>query len=176
MRAFLTKKQTASPRKTEEELRKHRCAFTGHRPEKLCGKEGYVIVELRKAIEAAIQDGYTTFITGCARGADLWAADIVIELRRKNKDLKLICAVPFEGFESKWTIDWIKHYKMVRKKADWVQIISSEYSSDAYQKRNIWMCNRCSRLIGVSNGSASGTQNTIKYATGQGIPVHIIEV
>ena len=70
MRFFLAKRKTVSVTKTEAQLRAHRCAFTGHRPEKLHGQEGYVVVELRKAIEAAIQDGYTTFITGCSRGVD----------------------------------------------------------------------------------------------------------
>lgn len=46
------------------------CAFTGHRPEKLYGKEGYVIAQLRKEIYAAVADGYTTFVTGGSRGVD----------------------------------------------------------------------------------------------------------
>lgn len=173
---ILSKKHTGLSTKTEAELRKHRCAFTGHRPEKLQGQEAYVIVELRKAVETAINDGYTTFITGCTRGVDLWAADIVIELRRYNKDLKLICAVPYEGFEKNWTVDWIKHYKLVRKQADWVQIIAPEYSPEVYQNRNMWMVNKATRLIGVCNGSPSGTQSTIDYAKFHNIPVYLIEV
>ena len=42
----------------EEELRCHRCAFTGHRPEKVVGYEGKIIVELRKEILQAIEAGY----------------------------------------------------------------------------------------------------------------------
>ena len=97
------------------------CAFTGHRPEKLLGKEAFVIVELRKEIIEAIADGYTTFITGCSRGVDLWAADIIIHLRRYNPELKLIGVIPFEGFESNWSVDWKKHYKLVRKELDYVR-------------------------------------------------------
>ena len=63
-------KSTAKPKMPEEELRKHRCAFTGHRPEKLTGREAYVINELRSAVESAVDEGYTTFITGCSRGVD----------------------------------------------------------------------------------------------------------
>ena len=171
---FSTKK--AQPQRPEAELRKHRCAFTGHRPNRLYGCEGDVIVSLRKEILAAIEDGYTTFITGCSRGVDLWAASIVLELRRTNKSLRLICAVPFEGFESKWPADWIKHYKMVRKQADWVEIICPEYTPDAYQKRNMWLVNRSTRLIAVWDGRPSGTKNTVDFANSQNIPVKIIEV
>lgn len=161
---------------SEEEMRKHRCAFTGHRPEKLWGDEGRILAELRKEILSAIDDDYTTFLTGCSRGADLWAADIVIELRRHRKSLKLICAVPFEGFETRWPVDWIKHYQRVRKQTDWVQVISNGYSPSAYQKRNIWLVRHASRLIGVWNGSPSGTKNTIDYAICQNVPVHIIRI
>lgn len=160
----------------EEELRKHRCAFTGHRPEKVVGQEGYAIVELRKAIEAAVRDGYTTFITGCSRGVDLWAADIVIEMRRYDKRLKLVCAIPFEGFDDKWPPDWKKHLNLIKKEADWIQIISKEYHADAYQKRNTWMVNKASKIIAVCNGEPSGTLNTVRYAEAQNVSVHMIQV
>lgn len=160
----------------EEELRKHRCAFTGHRPEKIVGQEGYAIVELRKAIEDAVKEGYTTFITGCSRGVDLWAADIVIEMRRHDKRLKLVCAIPFEGFEDKWPPDWKKHLNQIKKQADWIQVISEEYHVDAYQKRNVWMVNKASKIIAVCNGEPSGTLNTVRYAEAQKVSVHMIQV
>lgn len=156
--------------------RQYRCAFTGHRPEKVIGSEGKIIVELRKEILKAIDDGYRVFLTGMSRGVDLWAADIVIELRRYNKDLKLMCVIPFEGMEERLPVDWKKHYNLVRKQADWVQVLSDRYSPDVYQKRNTWLVNHSSRLIGVYNGEPSGTGNTIHYAQEQGIPIKIIEV
>lgn len=39
------------------------------------------------------------FITGMARGVDIWAAEIVLKLRKEHGDIKLICASPYEGFE-----------------------------------------------------------------------------
>ena len=167
-------KKEKLPQETEAELRLHRCAFTGHRPERLRGMEAAVIAGLRKEILDAIENGHTTFVTGCSRGVDLWAATIVLELRRTNRSLRLICAVPFEGFESKWPIDWIKHYKLVRKQADWVEVICSGYSPDAYQKRNEWMVRRSGRLIAVWDGLPSGTKNTVDYAIARGVPVKVV--
>ena len=170
---FKSKPQTSLP---EEELKKHRCAFTGHRPEKIVGQEGFVIVELRKAIESAVNEGYTTFISGCSRGVDLWAADIIIEMRRHNKRLKLICAIPFDGFDEKWPLDWKKHLVLIKKEADWIQVISNEYHPEAYQKRNIWMVNKASKIIAVCNGEPSGTLNTVRYAETQNVSIHMIQV
>ena len=169
-------KEKDSQKLPEAIMRQYRCAFTGHRPEKVTGSEGKIIVELRKEILKAIDEGYRVFLTGMSRGVDLWAADIVIELRRYNKDLKLMCVIPFEGMEDQWPVNWKKHYDLVRKQADWVQVLSDRYSPDIYQKRNQWLVDHSSRLIAVFNGEPSGTGNTIQYAKEQGIPVQIIEV
>ena len=119
------------------------CAFTGHRPEKLYGKEAYVIAELRKEIVNAVADGYTTFVTGCSRGVDLWAADIVVELQRSNKDIRLVCAIPFPGFDERWPVDWKKHLQLVKKKADHIQTVEQSYSPGAYHKRT----NSCAKML-----------------------------
>ena len=151
------------------------CAFTGHRPEKLLGKEAFVIVELRKEIIEAIADGYTTFITGCSRGVDLWAADIVLELQRSNKDLHLVCVIPFPDFDDRWPVDWKKHILLVKKKADYIQVLEQSYNPGVYQKRNEYMVDHASRIIAVCDGNPSGTQNTIDYARSQNIPVRLIK-
>ena len=54
----------------QEELRLHRCCFTGHRPEKMELWEKEIKPLLEKAIDDAIADGYVTFITGMAMGTD----------------------------------------------------------------------------------------------------------
>ena len=45
-----------------------------------------------------------------ARGVDMWAAEIVLEERKNNSDIKLICASPFEGFEKSWSPDEKQRY------------------------------------------------------------------
>ena len=164
------------PVQSEKELRNHRCMFTGHRPEKVEGYEGKIIVELRKEILKAIDCGYTTFLTGMSRGVDLWAADIIIHLRRYNPELKLIGVIPYEGFEDKWTVDWKKHYKLVRKELDFLHVVSNEYYPDVYQRRNQYMVNHSALVLAVYNGEPSGTRNTIQYALEMNVPVNYVEV
>ena len=88
---------------TEQELRQHRCCFTGHRPEKLKIAEDEVMKSLKKEIRTAIADGYQTYISGVARGIDLWAAEIVLDFRDEGVSIRLICASPYKGFESRWS-------------------------------------------------------------------------
>lgn len=63
------------------ELRKHRCCFTGHRPEKLKQPESEIRIALGKEIRTAVNEGFTVFISGMARGVDIRAAEIVLQLR-----------------------------------------------------------------------------------------------
>ena len=160
---------------SEADLRLHRCCFTGHRPEKLNTSEKEVKAALRKQIDQAVHDGFTVFITGMARGVDLWAAEIVLEQRKRNDAIKLICAIPHEGFETRWSAEWKQLYNSVRDHADLVQIIGKGYHSGIYQVRNEWMVNHSARVIAVFNGQPSGTKNTIDYACRQGVPVVLIE-
>ena len=69
---------------TESEKRTHRVCFTGHRPEKLTRNEKAIKKELETKIIQAIADGLHVFITGMARGVDIWAAQIVLSLRAKG--------------------------------------------------------------------------------------------
>ena len=106
---------------------------------------------------------------------DLWAAEIVLEQRKRNDAIKLICAIPHEGFETRWSAEWKQLYNSVRDHADLVQIIGKGYHSGIYQVRNEWMVNHSARVIAIFNGQPSGTKNTIDYACRQGVPVVRIE-
>lgn len=148
----------------ETELRLHRCCFTGHRPEKLTRSEAEIKRDLEAAILQAIEDGFVTFITGMARGVDIWAGEIVLQLRKQNSNLHLIAASPYEGFESRWSVDWQSRYNAILQQADLVRFVCPSYSRDCFQRRNEWMVDRSSRVIAVYNGEPGGTRNTIDYA------------
>ena len=98
--------------------RQHRCCFTGHRPNKLDYSENEIKPLLETAIDNAISDGYVTFITGMAEGVDIWAAEIVLEKKKENKDLHLICAVPHPGFEKRRSQYEKERYEYIIKNAE----------------------------------------------------------
>lgn len=64
-----------------ENKRKKRCCFTGHRHNKLVYSENEIKYLLENAIDNAISAGFITFITGMAQGTDIWAAEIVLQKR-----------------------------------------------------------------------------------------------
>ena len=156
---------------TEQEKREKRCCFTGHRPEKLNRPEAEIVAWLEAEICKAIDDGFITFISGMARGVDIWAAEIVLRLRDEGLPIHLICASPFEGFERSWDEKWKQRYTDVMKKADLVKFICKSYSTACFQIRNRWMVDRSARVIAVFDGKDGGTKNTIRYAQSKSIEV-----
>ncbi len=156
---------------TEAEKRIHRACFTGHRPEKLQQTEKEICKGLEQEIRKAIDSGIYVFITGMARGVDIWAAEIVLRLRNEGQNVKLICAGPYEGFERGWSHDWQQRYNAVLRSADLVRFICPGYSRACFQIRNEWMVDHSALVIAVFNGQPSGTKNTIDYAVQKSVAV-----
>ena len=156
---------------TEEEKRLHRACFTGHRPEKLKRMQWLIKRDLKKEILRAMDEGINVFISGMARGVDIWAAEIVLSLRDSGKPIKLICASPFPGFESRWEKEWQDRYNEIMAAADHTVFVCPGYSRSCFQIRNEWMVDHSVRVIAVYNGGAGGTKNTLNYATQTSVPV-----
>lgn len=143
------------------------CCFTGHRPDKCTRTKQEIRNELTVAINNAIRKGITTFISGGAEGVDTWAAEIILELRKENAQLKLVLALPNE--------DWLSRCSQLCATADLIEIVGTGHHLGIYQKRNKWMVDHSAQVIAVFNGRPGGTKNTIEYAKQHGIPVFCIQ-
>ncbi|MBO5742812.1 MAG: DUF1273 family protein, partial [Clostridia bacterium] len=119
----------------------------------------------------AIAAGYVTFISGMAEGTDIWAAEIVLEKKKRNKNIHLICALPHPNFESRRSMSERNRYDKIIKNADLVKEINNHYFLGCYQLRNKWMVDRCNLVIVVFGGHKGGTKNTIDYAKRMGVEV-----
>ena len=159
---------------SEAELRKPRCCFTGHRPEKLAMPEQQMAALLETEIRRAIDRQFTTFISGMAKGVDVVAAEIILRLREQDDRLKLICALPYPSFGLHWDGGWTDRFQRVLAQADLERTICSSFSYASYQARNEWMCRHSGLIIAVFTGERGGTKNTLDYARKIGVPCVII--
>ena len=96
--------------------------------------------------------------------------------KRKNEGqlVRLICASPYEGFESGRSTEWQERYQDILGAADLVKFISDEYNHKCFQKRNEWMVRHSAKVLAVYNGMGRGTKNTVEFARREGIEVLII--
>ncbi|MDL2260530.1 SLOG family protein [Deltaproteobacteria bacterium OttesenSCG-928-K17] len=152
--------------------------FSGYRPEKFAfilhqGNKAYLTLEksIENAILQAVDDGYSSFICGAAKGFDLVAGSLVVALREswaELADLNLVAVLPFErhGFSSE---PWRTLHKMVLGGASEVVTLASKYHPQAYHDRNRYMVDHSSRLICYYDGQRGGTAYTVKYAGENGL-------
>lgn len=78
------------------------CAFTGHRPQRLpfgFDEEDRRCIRIKQALSKQIahaveKNGISKFISGMAQGIDLWAAEIVLELKEQYPQILLEAALP----------------------------------------------------------------------------------
>ena len=171
------------------------CSFTGHRPQKFpwrYNESDPACVALKETlareIAALVDAGYTEFLSGMAVGVDLWAAEIVLDLRkkkrghgifglgRKNDAPKLHCVLPCEGQESKWPLASQERYHAILKQADSVVYVSREYDDQCMLRRNRVLVDYSSLVLAVYDGSfRSGTGATVRYARKQGRKLIVID-
>ena len=142
------------------------CCVTGHRdiPAEQMDR---IQKLLRQEILAAIEDGYTHFISGFAAGADLLFANIVAELK-EIYPITLEAAIPYPGRMK--TPD--ETFQRLIRCCDTVKIHSDSYFKGCYMRRNRYMVDQSQRVVAVYNGRPTGgTAATVRYAKGKDVRV-----
>lgn len=141
------------------------CGVTGHRE---IPAEYMEQTEqgLRGEIEKAITDGYTYFISGFADGADQLFAEIVLEKTKENPALRLKAAIPYRN-RYKRLMEGERTRAMLDACAK-VEVVSEEWASNVYMKRNRYMVGQADRVIAVYDGrEKGGTVSTIRMVHAQ---------
>ena len=159
------------------------CAFTGHRPKSFPWKYDETAREcilLKEALAAQIvalaERGVTDWFSGMAQGVDLWATEIVLDLKKENPALRLHCILPCEGQEDAWPMSEQERYRSILRQADEVICVNREYSADCMLARNRYLVEHSSVLLAVYNGAyRSGTGMTVRYAKQLGREVIVID-
>ena len=156
------------------------CCFTGHRPDKLPfvygnnRQTGEFMRLASLALYDAYEKGYRTFITGMCEGFDLWAAEIVLQLKSLHGDIRLEAALPYERFGWKYHSAERTLFLDVLRSCDAVTVLCPEYIPACFQMRNRYMVDRSSLLIAAYNGTPGGTRNTVAYALHTGCRIRNI--
>ena len=148
------------------------CCFTGHRPNKF--PWGYdennpackeYKNNLREIILTLYKKGINWFIVGGAVGFDMWAGEIIIDLKKEYNDIILEVAIPCRTQDSLWPKKSKERYKNIIDNAQKLTIISHEYTNTCMHQRNEYMLKKSSVVVaGYIEGVKGGTFNTINKA------------
>ncbi len=160
------------------------CCFTGHRPEKIYGGLYFESPPMKRLLSVmamhisnlVTKQGYDTFITGMQRGVDLWAAQLVLDMKAHDPDLKIICAMPYRGHGKDFKGLDLWFFNTILEEAEKVIYVSERRNEQCMKKRNMFMVDHSSFVLGIMDDKHSGTGMTIGYAKKCGVKYHIIDL
>lgn len=144
-------------------------SFTGHRefdPEQLSEPLIRVIERLSASTREPL-----TFLSGMAMGFDMVAAEAVIEAREADHSIKLWCIIPYTDQAKFFDAENRSRHFKILEAADKVTTLQSDYTPEAFHRRNDFLVEQCDRVIAYWNGKrGSGTYYTVRIARKALIP------
>ena len=152
------------------------CAFTGHRPQHLpfgMNENDERCIKLKEELKEQIinlieAENVTHFITGMALGVDLYAAEIVLDLKARYPSITLESAIPCETQAAKWNAAMRERYYGIAAQCDKETLLQTHYTPDCMDRRNRYMVDHADYIIAVWDGKPSGTGKTVMYAQSKG--------
>lgn len=149
--------------------------FSGYRPTKFPfpltknnNQYNELISSLTETLKTLINGGCSVFYCGMAEGFDLICAETVLSLKKKHKNLRLVCVLPFLRHNEAIKYSWQKRYNNVISNCDEVVYSSEEYHISTFQIRNKYMVDHSDCVITWYDGKKGGTRNTLNYAQKEG--------
>lgn len=136
------------------------CTFTGHR-DLIYGDLNIELLD--KTIQDLINEGYTTFNVGMAKGFDLVAARRVLNLKSKY-DIKLIAYIPCSGQEKSYSEEDKKEYNNILDNCDDVIVLAPRFYRGCMNVRDRKMLELSSAVICYLRKESGGTYYTVKEA------------
>ncbi|KIL48019.1 DUF1273 domain-containing protein [Jeotgalibacillus campisalis] len=91
---------------------------------------------LKQQILANIEEGLEWILVSGQLGVEMWAAEVVIELKEQYPELKLAILTAFEQHEEKWNESNQEMYQQIVLNADFVDSISKKPYQNPQQLRN----------------------------------------
>ena len=164
--------------------KEHTCCFTGHRPDRLpwgTDEEDPRCLALKARLADALEEEYHAgtrhFICGMARGADLYFAEAVLELRARLPGVTLECARPCESQAHSWPREEQDRYQSILDRCDFETLVQHRYDRGCMARRNRYMVDHAARLIGAYDGvPKGGTDQTVLYALRKGLHLNLLPV
>ncbi len=154
-------------------------AFTGYRPAKFlaafpAGDAQQRVRELlRPVLIGLYARGVRRFLSGMAEGFDLWAAQEVLALREEGvcPDAGVVAVVPYAGQERGYAPASLEAYRRICACAAEVRVLADRYYPECFHRRNDFLVENASAVVGYYDGQRGGTAYTLRQARRRGLPI-----
>lgn len=158
--------------------------FTGHRTQKFLDNvqipEKIIINSIKTLLTLMTADAYNRgaryFLTGMAYGVDLWAGELLLYMKQFLPDLHIIAVVPHQYHENYFYGREKELLYKISDSSDAVVCTAETPSKWCFIKRNDYMLEHSSTVLGILHVNEGGTLYTLKKAAKKQIPRRIINV
>ena len=151
-------------------MRSKTVCFTGHR-ELPADDLPEISKHLEDTLVKLIEQGYRYFGAGGALGFDTLAAQVVLRLRERYPQIRLILVLPCLNQTRGWPQADIDIYEEIKRCADKVTYTSEHYFRGCMQKRNRHLADNSSRCICFLTEKTGSTFYIVNYASDYGITI-----
>jgi len=149
----------------------HTCCIIGQRPQELIwrfNEEDPRCVKFKNLLRQQIEHmivtyGVTRFLTGLERGAETYAAEIILDLKR-NYPITLECVLANEDMRNDWLEEECDRFYDIIVRADKEYLLEGHASEDSMAKRNRFMVSRSHYVLVISDGKKGDVMEAGIYA------------
>ncbi len=162
-----------------------KCVVAGHYPHELRGKgdenhEDSTKIKklLRKKLKDLIEDGTTYFYCGMELGVELWAGEILLDLKKTYPDITIHSVIASEHRADDWSDeDRERYFDEVLPNCDEETYASCQNDEEAIPYRNKYLTTLADVFLIFWNGNElTDTAGLIRKATKKRKQVNIIEI
>lgn len=162
------------------------CAITSQRPTRFKFKYQEYMTSckrLKKRLHDVFaelyQRGVRRFYVGGALGVDLWAGEILLEMRRQEEyqNLEIVLVYPFPGHDERWDPKSRERLYHLKENCDQFVMGSEVVGAQGYRERTAYMVEHADCLVAVYDvepAGPSGVKAALRIAEARELPVVLI--
>ncbi len=124
--------------------------------------------ETTREVMRLIDRGVSLFVVGGARGFDMLAAEVVLDLKNIYQHIRLHLLIPCENQTKGWQIEDVVRYDAVKCATDHIEVLSKNYYRGCMHVRNRRMVDQSAYCISYLRKESGGTAYTVRYAKQKG--------
>mgnify|MGYP000784452169 FL=1 len=98
------------------------------------------------------------FYVGGALGVDLWAGEILLEMRRQEEyqELEIVLVYPFPGHDERWDLKSRERLRHLKENCDQFVMGSKIVGAQGYRERTAYMVEHADCLVTVCDDETAG--------------------
>ena len=162
------------------------CAITSQRPTRFKFKYQEYMTSCKR-LKKRLHDVFTElyrrgvrrFYVGGALGVDLWAGEILLEMRRQEEyqELEIVLVYPFPGHDERWDPKSQERLRHLKENCDQFVMGSKIVGAQGYRERTAYMVEHADCLVAVYDDESpgpSGVEVALQMAEARKLPVVLI--